>query len=135
MERVQVKFNKIMQSKAYTCLVFGTESKQFAIYTEPSVGKNLQMLLAEEPHPRPYTHDLMNLAYKGLDVKVLQILINRLEDSTYFARLFLQKQEGEMLHILEIDARPSDCITLALSHNAPIYCNKDILLQAVPFED
>jgi bifunctional DNase/RNase len=124
-----------MQAQSYTVIVLGTENKKFAIYTDPSVGRNIQLYLTEEHKPRPYTHDLIHSIFDGLNIKILQIVINNVEDTIYFARLFLEQQIGDERHILEIDARPSDCVTLALMHNAPVFCKKEILEKAVPLED
>jgi len=134
MDIVPISFKKIMQSKAYTVIILGTEEKQFAIYTDPLVGRNLQILLTGEPHPRPYTHDLIDLIFKGLDIRIKQVVINNIEDTIYFSRLFLEQDMGEQKQILEIDARPSDCLTLALMHNVPLFCRKEVLEQAVPIE-
>lgn len=135
MELVPIIFKKIMQSKAYTCIILGTDKKQFAIYTDPTVGKNLQMHLNEELHPRPYTHDLLNLIFKGLDAHIRQVVISRREDTIYFAKLYIEQQIGDQLQILEIDARPSDCIILAIEGNIPVYCDKEVLEQSIPVED
>lgn len=124
-----------MQSSAYTCVILGTPAKKFAIYTEPVVGKQMQMILAEEISPRPYTHNLVESIFKGLDIQVKQVVINKRDDAVYFARLFLEQQMGEEVHILEIDARPSDCILLALSKSAPVFCTREVLDQAIPVED
>jgi len=124
-----------MQSKAYTVIILGNEEKQFAIYTDPIVGRNLQILLTGEIHQRPYTHDLLGLIFKGLDIRLKQVVINNIEDTTYFARLFLEQPSEGQNQILEIDARPSDCLTLALMHNAPVFCRKDVLENAVPIQD
>ena len=63
------------------------------------------------------------------------LVINDIEDTVYFARLYLEQQVGEQKVILEIDSRPSDCITLALMHNLPVFCRKEILEKAVPVEE
>ncbi|NGX27257.1 MAG: hypothetical protein K940chlam6_01190, partial [Chlamydiae bacterium] len=94
MELVQIFFNKIMQSRAYTVIILGNEQKQFAIYTDPLVGRNLQILLTGEPHPRPYTHNLMASIFKGYDIRLKQIIINNIEDTIYFSRLFLEQDCG-----------------------------------------
>ena len=134
-ELIPITFNKIMQSRAYTVIILGTESKRFAIYTDPSVGRNIQVYLTEEHKPRPYTHDLINAVFRGFEIKPLQIVINNIEDTVYFARLYLEQQIGEQKTILEIDARPSDCITLAILNNIPVFCRKEILEKAVPVEE
>ncbi|HSX03692.1 MAG TPA: bifunctional nuclease domain-containing protein [Rhabdochlamydiaceae bacterium] len=135
MELVPVAFKKLMQSRAYTVIILGTDKKRFAIYTEPSIGKILQNYLTQEPKQRPYTFDLMNAIFKGYNIKPLQVVINDIEDTIYFARLFLEQQIGEERHILEIDARPSDCITLALINNVPLLCRRDIFEKAVAVEE
>src|SRR5277367_2982135 len=77
-ELVPITFNKIMQSRSYTVIILGTEQKRFAIYTDPSVGKNIQTYLTEEHKPRPYTHDLINAILRGFDVKPAQNRIDQI---------------------------------------------------------
>jgi len=132
---VPITFNKIMQSRAYTVVILGTETKKFAIYTDPQVGHQIQIHLTQEHPPRPYTHDLINGMLNGFGIKILQIVINDIEDTIYFARLFLEQQVGDKKQIIEIDARPSDCITLALMNNVPVFCRAEILEKAVPVEE
>lgn len=134
-ELVPITFNKIMQSRSYTVIILGTEAKKFAIYTDPAVGKNIQTHLTEEHKPRPLTHDLINAIFQGFGITPVQIVINDIEDTIYFARIYLEQQIGEQKVILEIDARPSDCITLALLNNIPVFCRKEIFEKAVPVEE
>jgi bifunctional DNase/RNase len=134
-ELIPITFNKIMQSRSYTVIILGTDKKRFAIYTDPSVGRNIQTYLTEEHKPRPYTHDLINAIFRGFNIKPLQIVINDIEDTIYFSRIYLEQQVGEEKTILEIDARPSDCVTLALLNNIPVFCRKDILEKAVAVEE
>jgi len=134
-ELVLLSFDKIMQTRSYTVMILAADDKRFAIYTEPSVGKTLQMLLTEVVKARPLTHDLMIMIFKGLDIRVKQVVINDVQDTVYLSRLFLEMHVGDVRHILEIDARPSDCITLALMSNAPVYCTKEVLEKITPLEN
>ena len=134
-ELIQIKFNKLTQSASYSCVILGTDEKKFAIYTTPQSGKVMHTYLAASKLERPFTHDLMNRIFKGMEIKIKQIVINKLEDTTYFARLFLEQQIEETLHIVEIDARPSDCVTLALLHKVPIFCTREVLDKTIPYED
>jgi hypothetical protein len=131
-ELVQLAFDKIMQTRSYTVIVLKTKEKKFAIYVDPAVGKSLQTYLSEAEKPRPLTHDLIASICKGLDIKILKIVINDIQDTVYYARLFVEQQKGPMRHIVEIDCRPSDCIILALMHNAPVYCSKEVVEKAIP---
>ncbi len=134
-ELLQLAFDKIMQTHSYTVIVLKHQEKKFAIYVEPHVGKILQMYLTDIEKPRPLTHDLISNICKGLEINVKQVVINDVQDTTYFARLFLEQMRGEIRHILEIDGRPSDFITLALMHNAPVYCSKEVLEKVIPVVD
>ena len=136
MELVQLAFDKIMQTRSYTVIVLkghieATE-KKFAIYVEPQVGKVLQMYLTDIEKARPLTHDLISSLCKGFEISVKQVIINDVQDTIYYARLFLEQMRGDTRHIVEIDGRPSDFITIALMHNAPVYCSKDVLERVIP---
>lgn len=134
-ELVSLKFDKILQSKSYSCIVMGTDKTKFAIYTDVNSGKAMQMYLTGAKKGRPSTHDLISHIFRGLDIKVKQVVISDVQDTVYFARLFLEQKNGEILHIVEIDARPSDCIALALIHKAPLYCTLEALEKIVPVVD
>jgi len=134
-ELVQVTFDRIMQTRAYTVVVLASKDKKFAIYTDPTIGRTLQMYLTGIEKPRPLTHDLLNMLLRGLHVRIKQIVINDVQDTVYFARIFLEQQIGDIRHILEIDARPSDSITLALMNNVPVFCTKEVLEKTLPLEE
>ena len=128
---IPVVLSKIMQSKSYTVIILGDDTKKFAIYTEPHVGKNLQSFLTQGKKPRPSTFDLIENIFKGYSIDILQVVIHDVEDTTYTARLFLELSEGDKKNIVEVDARPSDCLTLALMGNIPIFCRKAVMDKAI----
>jgi bifunctional DNase/RNase len=76
--------------------------------------------------PRPLTHDLFHSVLTTLGARVARVVVNELRDSTFFARIFLTVEEREV----EIDARPSDAIALALRAGAPIFVDQSVLDQA-----
>ena len=80
--------------------------------------------------PRPMTHDLLRNMIEELNASVTRIVINDLKDATFFAqiRLLIRGAGGEKY--MEIDARPSDAIALALRTEAPIYVAQSVLDQA-----
>ena len=134
-ELIQLSFDKIMQTRSYTVVVLGAPEKRFAIYTDASIGKRLQMYLTGATKPRPLTHDLIQMLFQGFDIRVKQVVINDLHDTVYLSRLFLEKQKDGLRHIVEVDARPSDCITLALMCNVPLYCTREVLDKTIPLVD
>jgi len=76
--------------------------------------------------PRPLTHDLLNNVIADMGGEVSHILVSDLHNDTFYARITVKVNE----HCLEIDARPSDAIALAVRANAPIFVEEDILAQA-----
>jgi len=134
-ELVQLKFSKIMQTPTYTVVVLGTEKKRFSIYMEPAVGKLLQLALTGVEKPRPLTHDLFTTLLHGLEAHIKQIVINELQDTVYFCRLYVEHERNDLKHIVEVDARPSDCIALAVLNEIPLYCTQEVLNQTIPFEE
>jgi hypothetical protein len=76
--------------------------------------------------PRPMTHDLLRNMISELNARVIRVVINDLRDSTFFAQIRLLTGEKT----LELDARPSDAIALALRTEAPIFVAQTVLDQA-----
>jgi hypothetical protein len=79
--------------------------------------------------PRPLTHDLVVNVAKALGATVESVIISELNHSTYFARLRLRKQDGELI---EVDSRPSDAIAVAVTFSPPlpIFVNEQVLAEA-----
>jgi bifunctional DNase/RNase len=75
--------------------------------------------------PRPLTHDLLVNSIELLGGEFQDVVINELKDHTYYAQLRV-RQEGELV---EIDARPSDAIAVAVTCDPPlpIYVSEDVL--------
>lgn len=134
-ELVQLSFDKIMQTRAYTVVILGSGDKRFAIYTDPSIGKTLQMYLTGIEKPRPLTHDLIDLIFNGFAIRIRQVVITDLQDTIYYARIFLEQDLDGITHIVEVDARPSDCITLALMNNVPVFCTREVLEKTIPIDE
>ncbi|HEV3004137.1 MAG TPA: bifunctional nuclease family protein [Pirellulales bacterium] len=78
-----------------------------------------------ETAPRPLTHDLLVSVAENLGAEFQSVVISELKEHTYYARLRV-KHEGELI---EIDARPSDAIAVAVTCNPPlpIYVSEDVL--------
>ena len=110
------------------CAVFlGSDAKTFVIYMDRGIGEAIQRAVNGEQAERPMTHDLMVTLLDGLGAEVERVVINDVEDGTFFARLIVS-MENELGHkIVEVDARPSDSIVLALSSSKPLYVAHQVL--------
>lgn len=76
--------------------------------------------------PRPMTHDLLRNIIQSFESDVNRIVISDLSDGTFFATIHIQVNGKEM----ELDARPSDAIALAIRSDAPIYVSLKVLDEA-----
>jgi hypothetical protein len=75
---------------------------------------------------RPMTHDLLGRVIESLGGEVMRVLINDLENDTFYAQILLDV-DGETV---EIDSRPSDAIALAVRAEVPIYVAQKVMDQA-----
>lgn len=73
--------------------------------------------------PRPLTHDLLHSTISNLEGKLEKIIIDKLEDNTFHAKLIIG-QDGK---VKTVDARPSDSIALAVRANVPIFVDDAVL--------
>jgi hypothetical protein len=76
--------------------------------------------------PRPQTHELLESAIRALGGELERVLIHTLDGGTFFATLQI-RQHGELV---EVDARPSDALALAVSRRTPIEVDEDVVREA-----
>jgi bifunctional DNase/RNase len=90
------------------------------------MGEVIKMFIQNKAKQRPLTHDLMMHAFQGFGINVERIIITELRDTTYYARIVLQQRNELGRKIVELDARPSDCIALATAQKKPIFVAKSL---------
>ncbi len=73
--------------------------------------------------PRPMTHDLLKSVIEKVEGDVVRVVINALEENTFYAQIHLRVGDREVL----VDSRPSDAIALALRVNAPVFVEEGVL--------
>lgn len=100
-----------------------TKSRIVPVWVGPAEAMQLGMAVEHMRTPRPLTHDLMLDALTNLDTRIDHAVINDVKGTTFFAKLYL-KQDDRMI---ELDARPSDAIALAIREDAPIYIDEKTL--------
>lgn len=100
-------------------------SHYLPILIGPFEATAIALALEGAPVPRPLSHDLMRSILETLDGKLQQVIVHDIRDATFFAKLVVVR-DGTTL---EIDARPSDGIALALRAGAPIYVSDNIVLE------
>jgi uncharacterized protein len=123
---VEVSVKGVMPT-ANGCAVFlGNDEKTFVIYVDHSVGNAIQMTLNGVKKDRPLTHDLIGHIFLGLGVKLDYVVVNDVNEGTFFARILLRMENELGKKIIEIDARPSDSTVLALQHKRPIFVSQKV---------
>lgn len=124
---VRVEPIALLPTQAGCAVFLGDGQKSIVFYIDPAVGISINASLSGQLPPRPLTHDLFQLALKGFGASVSRAIIIRMENEVYFARLILEA-ENEIMErkIVELDARPSDCIALAVRSGAPVYVVREL---------
>lgn len=128
-EVVPVKIRGILPANSGCALFIGNDEKVFVIQVEQSMGVVIGMALRGTPKDRPLTHDLMTNVFQGFGIELERVVITSLRNSTYFARLILRQQNELGTKLVELDARPSDCLALAAALKRPIYVTRTLFLE------
>jgi bifunctional DNase/RNase len=124
---IEVKVRAVLPFNSGRAVFVGNDDKVFVIYVDESVGAAITMFMNATPKERPLTHDLMANLLAALGAKVERVIVNDLKSETYFARLIISA-ENELFEkkIVELDARPSDCIAMAIQQSSPIYVSREV---------
>ena len=124
-----VQIRGILPANSGCALFVGNNEKVFVINVEPQMGAIIGMFMRDQSKERPLTHDLIQSIFKGFNISVERVVITELKNSTYYARLILQQQNEIARKIVEIDARPSDCLAIASAQKKPIFVTKALFEQ------
>ena len=116
-----------MLSNRHVVILKDTEGDRYlpiwiGAWEASAIAMRLQGLAAE----RPLTHDLFAAALDRLGVRVERVVISELTDETYHARIHLERDGVQV----EVDARPSDALALAVRAEVQIFAAEDVLAQA-----
>lgn len=120
-EVVPVKIRGLLPANSGVAVFLGNDEKVFVIQVEQSMGSVIHSAMRGTAKDRPLTHDLFGHAFKALGVTLERVVITELRNATYFARLILKQQNELGTKIVELDARPSDCLALAAASKSPVY--------------
>jgi hypothetical protein len=124
---VQVEVKAVIPASGGCAIFLGNDEKVFVIYIDQMVGMAVMMAMHGVPKERPLTHDLIVSILAAYDARVERVIINDFNENIFFARLILvADNELHQRKIMEIDARPSDCLALALRVHAPLYVSRKV---------
>jgi uncharacterized protein len=124
---VEVQVRAIVAAAGGFAVFLGNQEKTFVIFVDQSVGAAIEMSRQGIQKERPLTHDLLANILRELGTKIERAIISELKCGTCYARLVLSvENELKQKKIIEIDARPSDCIAVATAQRAPIYVSLNV---------
>jgi bifunctional DNase/RNase len=139
-ELEKVKIRRIIgPTPSGAAVLLGNEKKTFVVFVGFYEAAALVREINDETPARPLTHDLMQSVFLGFDVEVKQVIISTIIENTFCATLILQQRlteaEAESEHWVgrrnevRIDARPSDCLVLALKNKVDICVTREVFDQ------
>ena len=124
---VRVEPIALLPTKAGCAVFLGDGQKCIVFYIDPNVGASINACLSGQAPPRPLTHDLYLLTLQAFGAKVSRAVIVRVDHDIYYARLILEAQNEIMERkIVELDARPSDCLAIVARCGAPLYVVREL---------
>jgi len=132
---VEMELNKIViNEKRHDQLIVLKEKKGerlLPIVIGLNEASAIKMKIGGFNPPRPLTHDLLHSTIQNLEANLERVIIDKLEENTFFAKLVI-KTEARKTKI--IDARPSDSIALAVRADVPIFVDESVLKQTEVFD-
>jgi len=120
-ELLQVKIQRLIidpsNNQPVVFLADLQEERALLIWIGPCEANAMNAEMEGTKHPRPLTHDLLQGVIQKMKGKLQKIIVTHSKGGVYYATLVLER-EGT---VIEIDARPSDSMVLALKAKAPIF--------------
>jgi hypothetical protein len=126
---VPVSIRGIVPAPTGCALFLGNDEKVFVIHVDPYIGEVIANFIKGVAKERPLTHDLINSVFQGFGIQLERIVITALKSGTYYARLILRQENDLGKALVEVDARPSDCLALAVSRKRPILVARSLFDQ------
>jgi uncharacterized protein len=126
-EVVEAQVRAVLPLDGSFAVFLGNEQKTFVIYVDESVGTAISMFMRGIAKERPLTHDLLATVLLAFGAKVERVIINDIQGSVFHARIILSAaNELHARKLIEIDARPSDSIAMAVQQGAPLFVSQKV---------
>lgn len=137
MELIKVEVKRVIgPTPSGAAILLGNEQKTFVVFVGFYEAAALIREMNGEQPARPLTHELIQSVFRGFDLEVKQIVISAIIENTFCATLTLSQQltspSGERTEArkeVRIDARPSDCLVLALKTRTDIFVSDEVFSQ------
>ena len=104
------------------------KSRTVTIFIGPFEAMSIIQGLAEKASDRPLSHDLLRITIDRLGAEIQEIVIDDIWQGTFFARIRVKPSNSDT--VIDIDARPSDAIALAVRAKCPVFMAERVLREA-----
>jgi hypothetical protein len=132
----KVKIRRIIgPTPSGAAVLLGNEKKTFVVFVGFYEAAALIREINGDSPARPLTHELIQNVFLGFDVEVKRVVISSIIENTFCATLVLQQRVVDgtewtgKRNEVRIDARPSDCLVLALKNNVDIFVTEEVFEQ------
>lgn len=107
--------------------------RYLAIWIDPYMAETITLALQDVEVVRPLTHDLLRNILRAMDARIVRVEVQALRGEVYYGNVVIEVN-GQ---VMEIDARPSDCMALAVRTKVPILVSEEVMESAgiLPEED
>ena len=130
-----VQVRGILPANSGAAIFLGNDDKVFIIQVETNMAQVIGNFLRDAPKERPLTHDLLSHVFQGFGIEVERVVITELKNSTYFARMILKMENELGTKIVELDARPSDCLAIASAQKVSVYVSNTLFEEVEDMSD
>ena len=117
-------YDEVKISTEGTTIILTSGCLQIQATTTEDQALSIQQALQKQESFRPLSHDLAKTIFEEYGIEVLAVKIDSAQEGIYFSKLILQQGNK----VLNVDARPSDAIAIALRFDKPIYMKKTLLV-------
>jgi bifunctional DNase/RNase len=101
------------------------------IFVGGTEAMSIELRMRQEKRERPLTHDLLDAVLRELRADLVKVHVDAVRENVFFGRVFLSHAGRQ----IEIDARPSDAIALAVGAEVPIFVASAVLQEAGIYKD
>jgi len=123
---VEVSIKGVMPTSNGCAVFLGNDEKTYVIYVDSGTGAAISRAINGQTMERPMTHDLIASLLEGFGAEVDHVVINDVDQGTFYARLILTMENELGKKIVEVDARPSDSIAVAVKAGSAIYTARTV---------
>lgn len=125
--RIEGIFRSETNGSTSQFVLLASDEFRLPIMIGPFEAQAILASLEQERPDRPMTHDLLRTVIERLGGMVTRVLIDDLWNGVFYAKIFIEKDGEEM----QIDARPSDAVAMAVRFEAPVYVNSNVFDNAL----